>query len=213
MPAERAASGLKPTARTSKPSRVRLRTTQNTSSIASEMKMPTCRPCSSGSPQKTGSLAPSTMSFDTGTDVSVSLWSGPPRPNRNTPIQIAIQLSMIVEITSLAPVVARSRPAIPPHAAPAAHAASMHRTMCSRLGIPENDEPTQTAANVPTRYCPWPPMLNRPQRNANATARPVSISGAAVISVCCRFSAATVRSSELIHGKNQLSPVPSKIAL
>ena len=29
----------------------------------------------------------------------------------------------------------------------------------------------------PTRYWPWPPMLNRPQRNANATASAVRISG------------------------------------
>ena len=153
------------------------------------------------------------MSLDTGTDVSVSLCSGPPRPNRNRPLQIAIQLSMIVVITSLAPVVARSTPAIPPQAAPAAQAAIMQRMMCGALGIPANDEPTHTAANVPTRYWPWPPMLNRPQRNAKATARPVRISGVVMMSVCCRFSAATVRSSELIHGKNQLSPVPLKIAL
>ena len=88
----------------------------------------------------------------------------------------------------------------------------MHSTMCSSDGIDANDVPIHTAANEPTRYWPWPPMLNRPQRNANATARPVSISGVAAISVCCRFSAATVRSAELIHGKNQLRPVPSKIA-
>ena len=62
-------------------------------------------------------------------------------------------------------------------------------------------------------YWPWPPMLNRPQRNANATARPVRISGVVTISVCCRFSAAIVRSSALIHGKNQFRPVPLKIAL
>jgi hypothetical protein len=56
-------------------------------------------------------------------------------------------------------------------------------------------------------------MLNRPQRNANATARPVRISGVVHSSVCCRLIAAIVRSSSLIHGKNQFSPVPLKIAL
>ena len=56
-------------------------------------------------------------------------------------------------------------------------------------------------------------MLNMPQRKANATARPVRISGVVMISVCCRFSAAIVRSSPAIHGKNQFSPVPLKIAL
>ncbi len=55
-------------------------------------------------------------------------------------------------------------------------------------------------------------MLNSPQRNANATARPVRINGVVAISVCWRLSAAIVRSSELIHGKNQFRPVPSKIA-
>ena len=49
--------------------------------------------------------------------------------------------------------------------------------MCSSAGMPSNDEPTQTAKIEPMMYWPWPPMLNRPQRNANATARPVRISG------------------------------------
>ena len=38
-----------------------------------------------------------------------------------------------------------------------------------------NDDPTQTAASEPAMYWPWPPMLNRPQRKAKATARPVNI--------------------------------------
>ena len=42
--------------------------------------------------------------------------------------------------------------------------------------MPLNDEPIQTASTAPTMYWPWPPMLKRPQRNANATARPVRIS-------------------------------------
>ena len=61
-------------------------------------------------------------------------------------------------------------------------------------------------------YWPWPPMLNRPQRNANATARPVRISGVVMISVCWSFSAARMRSSSESHGKIQLKPVPLKIA-
>ncbi len=56
-------------------------------------------------------------------------------------------------------------------------------------------------------------MLNRPQRKANATARPVRISGVVMISVCWRLSAAVVRSSPVVHGKNQFRPVPLKIAL
>ena len=177
------------------------------------MNRPTCRPCSSGSPQNTGSLALSAMSFDTGTDVSVSLCSGPPSPNRNAPVQIATQLSMIVEITSCAPATAFSRPASAPHAAPARQAAIIASRMWGTAGMLANEEPTQTAKYVPTRYCPWPPMLNSPQRNAKATARPVRISGQVMSSVCCRFSSAITRSSSLVHGKSQLRPVPSKIAL
>jgi hypothetical protein len=55
-------------------------------------------------------------------------------------------------------------------------------------------------------------MLNRPARNANATASPTRISGVVAISVCCRFSAAVVRSSPLVQGNSQFSPVPLKIA-
>ena len=79
--------------------------------------------------------------------------------------------------------------------------------------MPANDEPTHTATYEPTRYWPWPPMLNSPQRKANATARPVRISGVVMISVCWRLSAAVVRSSPVVHGKNQFRPVPLKIAL
>ena len=61
------------------------------------------------------------------------------------PVQMAIQLSMIVVITSLAPVVAFKRPAIPPHTAPAAQAPTMHSRMCSSAGIESNEEPIQTA--------------------------------------------------------------------
>ena len=84
--------------------------------------------------------------------------------------------------------------------------------MCSKPGMPSNDEPIQTAKIEPMMNWPWPPMLNRPQRNANATARPVRISGVVWISVCWRLSAAISRSSALVHGKSQLSPVPLKIA-
>ena len=192
---------------------VRLSSTQNTTSAASATNRPMCRPWSSASPQNTGSFAPAKMSGETGTSLSTLLWSGPPSPNSHTPTQSAIQLSMIVEITSLVPVVAFNRPAIAAHAAPAAQAASMQITMCRTDGMPSNEEPTHTAANVPTRYWPWPPMLNNPQRNANATARPVRISGVVMINVCWRLRAATIRSSSLIQGKNQFSPVPSKIAL
>ncbi len=74
-------------------------------------------------------------------------------------------------------------------------------------------------------------MLNMPQRNANATARPVNTSGVATSSVCCRLKAASDSASLTFHGnqtwaavngtrmsyeptwKNQLRPVPLKISL
>ena len=84
--------------------------------------------------------------------------------------------------------------------------------MCVSELRPANEEPSQTAAIAPTVYWPWPPMLKRPQRNANATARPVRISGVVRISVCWRLSSATVRSAPVTQGKNQFRPLPSKIA-
>jgi hypothetical protein len=61
-------------------------------------------------------------------------------------------------------------------------------------------------------YWPWPPMLNSPQRNAKATARPVSTSGTVTSSVCCRLYAAWTRAAPETQGKSHSSPVPLKIA-
>ncbi len=84
---------------------------------------------------------------------------------------------MIVVITSCAPTVAFITPAIPAHAAPASVPATMHSVTCSQGLREASDEPSQTAKIVPTMYWPWPPMLNIPQRNANATARAVRTIG------------------------------------
>jgi hypothetical protein len=75
-----------------------------------------------------------------------------------------------------------------------------------------NDEPTQTATTAPTMNWPLPPMLKRPALNANATARPVRISGVVMSSVCWRFDAASVRSDPVVQGKIHWSPVPLQIA-
>jgi hypothetical protein len=56
-------------------------------------------------------------------------------------------------------------------------------------------------------------MLKSPQRKAKATAIPVRTSGVIRMRVCCRSFAAASRESPETHGKNQLRPVPSKIAL
>jgi hypothetical protein len=79
--------------------------------------------------------------------------------------------------------------------------------------MPENSEPTHTATIAPTVYWPWPPILNKPARNANATASPVSSSGVAISSVCWSSKAAVDRVLPETHGNSQLRPVPLKIAL
>ena len=82
---------------------------------------------------------------------------------------------MIVVITSCAPVVAFRKPAIAAQAAPAAVASAIPTRTCAGRDMFTNETPTQFATNRPIRYWPLPPMLNRPQRKANATARPVRI--------------------------------------
>ena len=57
--------------------------------------------------------------------------SGPPWPKRYAPTQIAIQLSMIVEITSCAPTVALRMPAMPAQAAPASAPTTRQSITCS----------------------------------------------------------------------------------
>ena len=109
------------------------------------------------------------MSLDTGTDLSTLFWSWPPWPTRACVIQIAIQFSMIVEITSCTPTVAFRKPAIAAQAAPAAAASTIVITMCSPEFMFAQEAPTQAETNAPTMYWPWPPMLNRPHLNANET--------------------------------------------
>ena len=76
---------------------------------------------------------------------------------------------------------------MPAQSAPQSAPAIAAMRMCRSEFMPLNDEPIQTASTAPTMYWPWPPMLKRPQRNANATARPVRISVVVRISVCCRL--------------------------
>src|SRR5262249_48041265 len=166
---------------------------------------------STWSPQKTGSWAPGTTSFETGSDAFELFWSGPPSPTRYEPIQYAIQLSMIVEITSWAPTVAFRNPAMPAQNAPARVEATIAINTCGSGAMPIHDVPIQFAMNRPTKYWPWPPMLNMPQRNANATASPVRISVVVASSVCVRLYA-DVLIVFVVGWPNQLSPAPSKMS-
>ncbi len=87
-------------------------------------------------------------------------------PNR------AIELSMIVEITSWAPVLARSTPGIAPHIAPPRKPANTitGTAMIDGTSNIHDHVPTQAAVMPPTRSWPWAPMLNRPARMAKARA-------------------------------------------
>ena len=80
-------------------------------------------------------------------------------------------LSMIVEMTSLTPRVARSTPAIPAQSAPTAIAHSTASTVLSAPGS-QASPATTAAVKAATRYCPSTPMLNRFIRKPMAAARP-----------------------------------------
>ena len=114
-------------------------------------------------------------------------------------------------MTSWAPTVAFRKPAIPAHSAPASVAAPMPISTCGRVDMSANDEPIQIAVKRPTKYWPWPPMLNIPQRNANATARPVRMSVVVRRSVCERLYAA-VSTVSVVGWKNQFRPAPLKMS-
>ena len=156
----------------------------------------------------TGSFAASTMSSDEGTASETGVWNGPSMPNMNDPTQMTIQFNMIVVITSWAPTVPLRIPAMPARKAPASIAPTTVTTMSgsdgrsTRLG---SSVAISTAAIVPARYCPCPPMLNSPQRNAKATASPVSTSGTQRMSVCWRLAAAMDVMSSVFHGNQTLA--------
>ena len=100
---------------------------------------------------------------------------------------------------------------MPAMSAPASVPITTPTPTCGYGLMPSNEEPIHTARIAPARYWPWPPMLNRPQRKANATARPTRMNVVVWISVCWRLNAAIESKSQGIW-KNQFSPAPSKIA-
>ena len=85
-------------------------------------------------------------------------------------------LSMIVVITSCAPVRALSSPAIPPNIAPPIAPAATASGTCNQPG-PSNAKPTHNEVIPPANIWPVAPMLNNPPLNAIDTARPLSRSG------------------------------------
>ena len=176
------------------------------------MKIPMWSPCRTGSPQNTGSFAPSTTSSDTGIDFWASFWSGPPSENSQMPTQTAIQLSMIVLITSCAPVVALSNPAMPAQTAPAAQAATIASRMWRKLGMSANDEPTHTAAIGPDDVLAVAADVEqaRPERERHREASEDQRRGDDQRLLEVR--AARSRSAPVVQGKIHWRPVPFQIA-
>ena len=80
-----------------------------------------------------GSWAELAIGFDAGTE-RCEPCSGPPSSNRYWLPKIAIQFSMIVEITSCAPTDALSAPAIPAHTAPPSDGGEQREEDVQRLG-------------------------------------------------------------------------------
>ena len=84
--------------------------------------------------------------------------------------------------------------------------------MCGSGLMPAKSTPSQFATIRPTMYWPWPPMLNIPQRKANATARPVRMSVVVCSSVCERLYAGGRAGVFVVGWKIQFRPAPSKMS-
>src|SRR5579871_1628991 len=83
---------------------------------------------------------------------------------------------MMVVMTSLAPVRARSQPISQPQAAPPTNPPASAATTWMKGGSC-TPKPIQPATKVPPMNWPAAPILNRPARNGIITARPASING------------------------------------
>ena len=102
---------------------------------------------------------------------------------------------------------------------PAQIAPPMPAAMVARI-IPDGPPTcwaTTSAHTDPTQNWPVPPMLKSPQRNANATAKPVSTSGVKSTSVATRlFSASSALTPSGLPGirwNGQSKPAPTTRSL
>jgi len=85
-----------------------------------------------------------------------------------------MKLSMIVTITSCAPNLVLRYAGTDPTAPPARPAAIMHIGKASTSGVPTGSaSPVSAAANPPAASWLSLPILNKPARRPNETARPV----------------------------------------
>ncbi|CPU65050.1 Uncharacterised protein [Mycobacteroides abscessus] len=115
-------------------------------------------------------------------------------------------LSMIVTITSWAPVRALSTPAMLAHRAPPSAAPSTASRRCSPGGS-ANVQPTNPAKMPPRMIWPCAPMLNRPARKPMPSPRPARMSGVATVIVSVRG-----RSARETSGASTLRTAPWKSA-
>ncbi len=74
---------------------------------------------------------------------------------------VAMELSMIVEITSLTPRHTFKIAAMAAHAAPTATATTMMNVTCT-TGVNDTAAPAAAASTAAMRYWPSTPMLNSP---------------------------------------------------
>ena len=91
-------------------------------------------------------------------------------------------LSMMVVITSWAPVRAFNTPGMAPNIAPPTPAANSANGTCSTAGS-WNANPTHKPVIAPANICPVAPMLKRPALNADETAKPAKSNGVAPVMV------------------------------
>ena len=84
---------------------------------------------------------------------------------------VAIELSMIVEMTSLTPRVTFRTPAMPAQTAPTEHRDQDDERDLQRAGQRRRRRRPAAAKNAARRYWPSTPMLNRFIRKPMATAR------------------------------------------
>ena len=101
----------------------------------------------------------------------------------------AMELSMIVEMTSCTPRADLSSPAMDPHIAPPRTPATMAITATTTPGADWTAWAEAAAQIAPTMSWPCAPMLNSPTRSGMTTARPHRISGTIFSNVPRRPSA------------------------
>src|SRR6266536_1106677 len=119
---------------------------------------------------------------------------------------------MIVTITSWAPVLALSTPAMPAQIAPAMAPLTSATIAWIGQGRPYRPKPAVAAASAPTLNWPSAPMLNSPPRNASATASPARMYGVAQTTVSESESARPSEPSQRPPYANSGSPPVARIS-